>query len=148
MACKQKKKRARGRTRRSVLKGAAATAGLAAGAGAITGFPMVWAQELKEITIHHVGAPYSAIIDIANQANGDLPFKVEMQALAHDALRNRLVTQPKTVDIADTEYFFLQQLVPRGDILQPVDLDRFEYWDGVVPIFTKGEYPDGSKVSD
>ena len=99
-------------------------------------------QALKDITIHHVGAPYSAIIDIANQANKDLPFKIEMQALAHDALRNRLVTQPKTVDIADTEYFFLQQLVPRGDILQPVDLDKFKYWDQVVPIFTKGEYPD------
>jgi len=62
-------------------------------------------------------------------------------------LRNRLVTQPKTVDIADTEYFFLQQLIPRGDILQPVDLDKFKYWNQVVPIFTKGEYPDGRKVS-
>jgi putative spermidine/putrescine transport system substrate-binding protein len=140
-------KQATGVSRRKVLRGAAATAGLAAGAGAITGFPMVWAQALKDITIHHVGAPYSAIIDIANQANKDLPFKIEMQALAHDALRNRLVTQPKSVDIADTEYFFLQQLIPRGDILQAVDLDRFKYWDQVVPIFTKGEYPDGRKVS-
>jgi len=140
-------KRVSGISRRKVLKGAAATAGLAVGAGAVTGFPMVWAQNLKDITIHHVGAPYSAIIDLANQANKDLPFKIEMQALAHDALRNRLVTQPKTVDIADTEYFFLQQLIPRGDILQPVDLDKFKYWDQVVPIFTKGEYPDGRKVS-
>lgn len=140
-------KHATGISRRKVLKGAAATTGLAVGAGAITGFPMVWAQNLKDITIHHVGAPYSAIIDIANQANKDLPFKIEMQALAHDALRNRLVTQPKSVDIADTEYFFLQQLIPRGDILQAVDLDKFKYWDQVVPIFTKGEYPDGRKVS-
>ncbi len=147
MASDKKSKRASGVSRRKVLKGAAATAGLAVGAGAVTGFPMVWAQNLKDITIHHVGAPYSAIIDIANQANKDLPFKIEMQALAHDALRNRLVTQPKSVDIADTEYFFLQQLIPRGDVLQPVDLDKFKYWDQVVPIFTKGEYPDGRKVS-
>jgi len=140
-------KHASGLNRRKVLKGAAATAGLAVGSGVVTGFPMVWAQALKDITIHHVGAPYSAIIDIANQANKDLPFKIEMQALAHDALRNRLVTQPKTVDIADTEYFFLRQLIPRGDVLQPVDLDKFKYWDQVVPIFTKGEYPDGRKVS-
>ena len=147
MKSNKNSKRASGLSRRKVLKGAAATTGLAVGTGAVTGFPMVWAQQLKDITIHHVGAPYSAIIDIANQANKDLPFKIEMQALAHDALRNRLVTQPKTVDIADTEYFFLQQLVPRGDILQPVDLDKFKYWDQVVPIFTKGEYPDGRKVS-
>lgn len=143
----KKSKRASGLNRRKVLKGAAATAGLAVGTGAVTGFPMVWAQKLKDITIRHVGAPYSAIIDIANQANKDLPFKIEMQALAHDALRNRLVTQPKTVDIADTEYFFLRQLIPRGDVLQPVDLNKFKYWDQVVPIFTKGEYPDGRKVS-
>jgi putative spermidine/putrescine transport system substrate-binding protein len=141
------RKQPRGISRRKVLKGAAATAGLAVGSGAVKGFPTIWAQNLKDLTLHHVGAPYSAIIDIAKKATEDLPFTVEMQALAHDALRNRLVTQPKTVDIADTEYFFLRQLMPRGDILQPVDLDRFKYWDKVVPIFTKGEYPDGSKVS-
>jgi putative spermidine/putrescine transport system substrate-binding protein len=147
MERKTESKPARKISRRGVLKGVAATAGVAVGSGAVKGFPTIWAQNIKDITLHHVGAPYSAIIDIAKQANKDLPFTVEMQALAHDALRNRLVTQPKTVDIADTEYFFLQQLVPRGDILQPVDLDRFKYWDKVVPIFTKGEYPDGRKVS-
>ncbi len=89
-------------TRRTVLKGAAAAAaGLAAGP-VITGFPTIWAQKTKDIVLHHVGASYSAIIDIARQATKDLGFKVEMQALAHDALRNRLVTQPKTVDVADT----------------------------------------------
>ena len=32
--------------------------------------------------------------------------------------------------------------------LQPIDLEkRFKWWDKVVPIFTKGEYPDGRKVS-
>jgi hypothetical protein len=32
--------------------------------------------------------------------------------------------------------------------LQPIDLEkRFKWWDKVVPIFTKGEYPDGKKVS-
>ena len=134
-------------SRRKVLKGAAATAGLAAGSGAITGFPTLWAQNIKDIVLHHVGAPYSAIIDIARQANKDLPFKIEMQALAHDALRNRLVTQPKTADIADTEYFFLRQLMPRGDILQPIDIKKFKYWDKVVPIFTEGKYPWGGEVS-
>jgi putative spermidine/putrescine transport system substrate-binding protein len=39
------------------------------------------------------------------------------------------------------------KLMPRG-VLQGVDLKRFKYWDKVVPIFTKGEYPDGRKVSD
>jgi putative spermidine/putrescine transport system substrate-binding protein len=147
MAKNEKKWTDRKISRRTVLKGAAATVGLAAGSGVIQGFPTIWAQNIKDVVLHHVGAPYSAIIDIARQANKDLPFKVEMQALAHDALRNRLVTQPKTVDIADTEYFFLRQLMPRGDLLQPIDLNRFKYWDQVVPIFSKGKYPSGADVS-
>jgi putative spermidine/putrescine transport system substrate-binding protein len=32
-------------------------------------------------------------------------------------------------------------------VLQGIDLNRFKYWDKIVPIFTKGEYPDGRKVS-
>lgn len=134
-------------SRRQILKGAAATAGLAVGSGAIKGFPTIWAQNLKDITLLQVGGSYSAIIDIARQATADLGFKVEMQTADHATLLNRLITQPESLDIADTEYFFQLYLVPRGNITQPIDLKRYKWWDKVVPIFTKGEYPDGSKVS-
>ena len=134
-------------TRRQVLKGAAATAGVMAGSGAVRGFPTVWAQNIKDIKLVQVGGSYSAIIDIARQATKDLGFQVEMQTGAHDALLNRFVTQPNSVDIADMEYFFLLHLVPRG-VLHPIDLKKYKWWDKVVPIFTKGEYPDGRKVSD
>ena len=40
----------KGLNRRTVLKGAAATAGLAAGSGAISGFPTIWAQNIKDVT--------------------------------------------------------------------------------------------------
>src|SRR3989442_897508 len=133
-------------SRREVLKGAAATAGMIAGSGAIGGFPTIWAQNLKDIKLVQVGGSYSAIIDIAKQATKDLGFQVEMQTGAHDALLNRFVTQPNSVDIADMEYFFLLHLVPRG-VLHPIDLKKYKWWDKVVPIFTKGEYPDGRKVS-
>jgi putative spermidine/putrescine transport system substrate-binding protein len=94
-----------------------------------------------------VGGSYSAIIDIAKKATEDLGFKVEMQTAPHDALLNRLLTQPNTIDIADTEYFFQYYMIKKGT-LQPIDLEkRFKWWDKVVPIFTKGEYPDGRKVS-
>jgi putative spermidine/putrescine transport system substrate-binding protein len=134
-------------SRRAFLKGAAATAGAVAGSGLIRGFPTIWAKNIKDVVLHHVGSPYASIIDIARQATKELGFKVEMQALAHDALRSRLVTQPKTVDIADTEYFTLKQLMPRGDLFQPIDLNRFKYWNQVVPIFTQGKYPSGAQVS-
>ncbi|MCP4307510.1 MAG: twin-arginine translocation signal domain-containing protein, partial [bacterium] len=62
----------RGITRRKVLKGGAAAAGLAAGSGAITGFPTIWAQNIKDITLNHTGMSYSTLIDIARQATLDL----------------------------------------------------------------------------
>ena len=132
--------------RRKFLKAAAVTAGAAASTGLIDGFPLVWSQNMKDVTLVQVGGSYSAIKEIADQATKDLGFKVEMQTAPHDALLNRLVTQPQSIDIADIEYFFQMHLLPRGT-LQPIDLNRVKWWDKVVPIFTKGEYPDGRKVS-
>lgn len=40
--------------RRSLLKSAAAAAGVA-GTQAVTGFPVIWAQEIKDIELRHVG---------------------------------------------------------------------------------------------
>lgn len=135
-----------GMTRRAFCHKALTAAGMAAGAQGISGFPLVWAQKLKDITLLQVGGSYSAIIDIARQASKDLGFKVEMQNAATDALVNRVATQPQSLDIADVEYWMMGKLIPRGG-LQAIDLQRCTYWDKVVPIFTKGEYPDGRKVS-
>lgn len=131
--------------RRKFLKTAALTAG-AAGAGMIDGFPLVWSQTTKDIKLVQVGGSYSAIKEIAEQATKDLGFKVEMQTAPHDALLNRLLTQPQSIDIADIEYFFQHFLLPKGT-LHPMEAKRIKLWDKVVPIFSKGEYPDGRKVS-
>ena len=135
-----------GMTRRGFFHKAMAAASVVAGAEFLTGFPLVWAQKLKDITLLQVGGSYSAIIDIARQATKDLGFKIEMQNAATDALVNRVATQPKSLDIADIEYWMINKLLSR-QVLQGIDLQRFKYWDQVVPIFTKGEYPDGRKVS-
>ena len=42
-------------SRRTVLKAGAALAG----ATTVTGFPMVWAQNLKDIILNHTGMSYS-----------------------------------------------------------------------------------------
>ena len=131
--------------RRKFLKTAAITAG-AAGAGMIDGFPLVWSQTTKDIKLVQVGGSYSAIKEIAEQATKDLGFKVEMQTAPHDALLNRLLTQPQSIDIADIEYFFQHFLLPKGT-LHPMEAKKIKLWDKVVPIFSKGEYPDGRKVS-
>jgi putative spermidine/putrescine transport system substrate-binding protein len=133
-------------SRRTVLKGAAAAAGFAAGSN-VVGAPTIWAQNIKDVKLVQVGGSYSAIIDIARQASKDLGFQVEMQSADHATLLNRLVSQPTTIDIADIEYFFQYHLIGRN-VIQPIDLKKYKWWDQVVPIFTKGEYPDGRKVSN
>jgi putative spermidine/putrescine transport system substrate-binding protein len=112
----------------------------------VTGFPTIWAQNLKDITLLQVGGSYSAIIEIARQATQDLGFKIDMQNAATDALVNRVATQPKSLDIADIEYWMPAKLLSRG-VLQGIDLNRYKWWDKVVPIFSKGIYPDGREVS-
>ena len=93
----------KGISRRSILKGAATFAGATAGSGAIGGFPTIWAQELKDIELRHVGVSYSVVQAIGDQASKDLGFKVTMQNLDTSAAINRFITQPNTVDIADLE---------------------------------------------
>jgi putative spermidine/putrescine transport system substrate-binding protein len=131
-------------TRRTFLAGAAAAGAVVA--SGVMGAPTIWAQKLKAITLLHVGGSYAAIIDIARQATNDLGFKIEMQTAATDALVNRVATQPQSLDVADLDYWMPVKLLPRG-VLHAIDLQRFTRWEEVVPIFTKGEYPDGRPVS-
>lgn len=133
-------------TRRGVLNGLAATGAAFAGSGAIGGFPTIWAQNIKDVELIHVGGAWSAIGDIAAQASADLGFTITMQNAWSDAQINRVLTQPESLDIVDMEYWTLKRTVPNG-ALRGVDIDRIPDWDRLVPIFTKGVYWDESEVS-
>ena len=132
-------------SRRRLLKGAAGIAGVAIGSGMIRGFPTVWAQNIKDVTLTHVGMSYSTIIDIAREATKELGFKVEMAVTDHPGFLNRVTTQPDSVDIADGELWQALLVVPRGSY-QPVEVKRITLWDKMTPIYTKGEF-DGKQVS-
>jgi putative spermidine/putrescine transport system substrate-binding protein len=134
-----------GMTRRGVIKAVAATAGVAAGSGAITGFPTIWAQEIKDITLRHIGVSYSVVQAIGDQASKDLGFKVSMQNLDTSTAITRFITQPQSVDIPDLEGWQAKVAVPRG-ILQGIEVKKIKQFDNMLPIFTKGEY-EGKKVS-
>src|SRR3954463_11286682 len=121
-------------TRRTFLKGAAA----AAGSGALTGFPTIWAQEIKNIELRHVGVSYSVVKAIGDQASKDLGFKVTMQNLDTSAAINRFVTQPNTVDIADLEGWQAKLAAKRG-VIQGIEVKKVKEFDNILPIFTKGE---------
>jgi len=134
-----------GISRRSFVKTGAATAGAAIGSGAITGFPTIWAQEIKDIELRHVGVSYSVVKAIGDQASKDLGFKVTMQNLDTSAAINRFITQPNTVDIADLEGWQAKLAARRG-VIQGIEAKKIKEFDNFLPIFTKGEF-EGHKVS-
>jgi putative spermidine/putrescine transport system substrate-binding protein len=136
--------RRKGISRRSILKGAAATAGAAAGSR-IIGAPTIWAQEIKDITLTHIGVSYSVVQAIGDQAAKDLGFKVVMQNLDTSAAITRFITQPRSVDIPDLEGWQAKVAVQRG-ILQGIEVKKIKEFDNILPIFTKGDY-EGKKVS-
>jgi putative spermidine/putrescine transport system substrate-binding protein len=130
-------------SRRNLLRAAAAV-GAAAGSQVI-GAPTIWAQEIKDIELRHVGVSYSVVKAIGDQASKDLGFKVTMQNLDTSAAITRFITQPQTVDIPDLEGWQTKVAVARG-ILQGIEVKRIKEFDNILPIFTKGEY-EGKKVS-
>jgi hypothetical protein len=69
----------------------------------VIGAPVIWAQEIKDIELRHVGVSYSVVKAIGDQAAKDLGFKVTMQNLDTSAAINRFITQPNSVDIPDLE---------------------------------------------
>ena len=122
------------------------TAGAAVGTGAVTGFPTIWAQNIKDVVLQHAGPPVTAIPAIAEQASKDLGFTVHMQASENADLLNRFLSQSSSIDCADVSVVFMKYLVGR-DILQSIPVAKIKDWDKTIPIFTKGEYPDGRKAS-
>src|SRR5476651_600608 len=80
----------------------------AAGSGVITGFPTIWAQNIKNVVPRHNGTPVTAIPAIGEQANKDLGFTVTMQASEGTELLNRLLTAPTSIDCADISITFMK----------------------------------------
>jgi len=69
--------------RRSLLKGTAAAV-TTAGASTL-GAPMIWAQNIKDVTLRQFGTGVSNLNDVANKVKEDLGFTLEMTALDSDS---------------------------------------------------------------
>ncbi len=133
-------------TRRGLLKGTAAIAGLAAGSGAIAGFPTIWAQNIRNITLRQFGTGVSNQNAIAERAKADLGLTIQMTALDSDAVAQRAVTQPDSYDIADIEYWILKKIYPAG-VIQPMDVSRMTNFSKIVPLFITGKLTPESVIA-
>jgi putative spermidine/putrescine transport system substrate-binding protein len=134
-----------GLSRRTMLKGAGAAAGLAAGSGAITGFPAVWSQEPK--VLRYLGTAVNQADDITKKVKADTGITIEYISATTDDVTKRVITQPNSFDVLDTEYFSLKKLVPSGNILA-MDASKIKQFDNITPVFTKGQLPNGKVIGD
>ena len=134
-----------GLTRRRFLKTTAAATGAAAGTG-ILGAPMIWAQNIRDVTLNQVGPSYSVIADIAEKASADLGFTIVPQTADSTALMTKVVSQPETIDIADLEFWAMQK-VWRSGKLQPVEIAKIANWSKMTPLMKDGKNFDGSDLS-
>src|SRR5436305_15276534 len=131
-------------SRRTALTLAVGVAGTI-GSGAITGFPTIWAQTIKDVTLHQFGTGVSNLNAVAEKVKRDLGFTLQMTALDTDAVVQKAVTQPRSYDIADIEYFLCKKIFPAG-VLQPMDVKKIKNYDKIVPIFTTGKLTPTSTV--
>ena len=129
--------------RRDVMKGISGLAGLAAGSGAITGFPYVHSAEPK--VLRYLGTAVNEGDAISKKCFEDTGIKVEYITATTDDVTKRVITQPNSFDVLDTEYFSLKKLIPSGNI-QPLNARKIREFDNITPVFTKGELPNGKKI--
>ncbi len=132
-----------GHQRRTLLKGAAAAT---VAAGTITGAPMIWAQNIKDVTLRQFGTGVSNLNDVATKVKEDLGFNLEMTALDSDSVAQRAATQPKSFDIADIEYWICKKVWPAGN-LQPMDTSKIDNYDKIVGIFRNGKLNPDSVIA-
>jgi putative spermidine/putrescine transport system substrate-binding protein len=124
-----------GLSRRALLKGAASTA-IAAGSTTL-GAPMLWAQNIKDVTIRQFGTGVSNLNDVANKVKEDLGFTLEMTALDTDSVTQRAATQPNSFDIADIEYFICKKVWAAGN-MQAMDTSKIANYDKIAGTFRNG----------
>ena len=95
-------------TRRTFLKGSAAL-------GATTlAAPYVHAQE--PVTLRYLSTAVNQSPAIAAKASEDLGINIEYIAVTTDDVARRVITQPNSFDLVDSEYFSLPNLIPSGNL--------------------------------
>ena len=121
-------------SRRTVLKGSAAVAGIAVGSGAVSGFPTIWAQNIKDVTMRFVGSgvthqePWKALIE------KDLGFKADFTVTDFDTIKNRGITQPRSYDLLEPTANNLRAMWPTGTF-QAIDSTRLKHWEEAIDLY-------------
>lgn len=128
-------------SRRSILQ-----SGAAAIAASTLPAPMIWAQEIKNVTLRQFGTGVSNLNEVGQKVKEDLGFTLEMTALDSDSVTQRAATQPDSFDIADIEYWICKKVWPTGN-LQALDTKKIKNYDKIVGIFRDGKLTPESVIA-
>ena len=82
---------------------------------------------------------------VQQQAEKDLPFKFNIQAMGTNAQVQKSITDPESFDIGGLYNYQFFQIWPTGNF-QPVDRLKITAWNDFYPIFTKGKVLPASKT--
>jgi putative spermidine/putrescine transport system substrate-binding protein len=132
-----------GFSRRTILRGSAIFAGFAATA-AVRGFPAIKAAEGQ--TLRYLGTAVNQSADIAKKVKEDLGITIEYVPVTTDEVTKRIITQPNSFDIVDSEYFSLRNLIPSGNLMG-MDAKKIKYADKITSVFTTGTV-NGKTIGD
>jgi len=126
-----------GATRRRFLQGASAIAGA-------TAFPAPFVHAQEKVTLRYLSTAVNQSPAIAEKASEELGIDIEYIAVNTDEVPRRVITQPNSFDLVDSEYFSLPNLVPSGN-LKGMDAKRIERADEIATVISKGTVA-GEKV--
>ena len=131
-------------SRRKFVRLASVSAGVAAGSGLITGFPAVHSS--SQVTLRYLSTAVNQHPGIAKKAKEILGINVQYIPVTTDEVTKRIITQPNSFDIVDSEYFSLKKLMPTGNLVG-IDAKKIKEANNIVTAFTKGEV-NGKKIGN
>jgi len=100
----------------------------------------------NEKVVRYLGTATTMGSEIDKKLFEDTGIKVKYIPVTTDEVTKRVLTQPNSFDIVDTEYFSLPKLVPSGNILG-MDSKRIKEFDNISTTHTLGEIG-GKKIGD
>ena len=95
--------------------------------------------------LRYLGTAVNEGDDISKQCLKDTGIKIEYITATTDDVTKRVITQPNSFDVLDTEYFSLKKLVPSGNILA-LDVKKIKEFDNITADLHQGRDADGKKI--
>ena len=94
----------------------------------------------NEKVVRYLGTATTMGSEIDKKLFEDTGIKVQYIPVTTDEVTKRVLTQPNSFDIVDTEYFSLPKLVPSGNILG-MDSKRIKEFDNISTTHTRCCWP-------